>query len=289
MEFNEIESKFYNIIKNDFLDFTEIVYYKVPFMVTTGNIETIDFETGETILKNSNIDKSRKFEVINGVAVQKSNSIDIEKMKHTIKESRKRAIDNLMAYVLCNRWKYWLTITFSPEFVNRDIDEEIKQKYFLFRKKLQYHYPNCTYIAVPERHEKGALHFHILIGNCNLSKFMKVKAVNKKNGKLIKSFGQQVYNFSLFDWGYSTIVKTNEDNLKIANYMAKYMIKDFGNIGYNKKSFYHSKNLIYKDKQLLFFNDKKIFNNEFENILIEKNKYKENDKIVVYRLYKNGG
>ena len=286
MEFKSIDSKIFNVIKNDFKDFTEIVYYKKPFLVTYGNLERIDEDTGELIIKNSNVDKSRKFELIDGVAVQKSTNIDINKMQHTIKTSRKRALDNLFGYVLSNNWKYWLTITFSPKFVNRNIDEEIKSKYKLFCEKLKYYCPDSTYISVPERHEKGALHFHILLGNCDLSKFMK-KAKNKKTNELIKSFGKQVYNLKLFDWGFSTIVETDSNNLNIANYMAKYMVKDFGNIGYNKKSFYHSKNLIFKNKELLLYTDKDIFKDNFLNdLLVENNIYKENENIIVYRVKK---
>ena len=192
MDFIGIDKKIYNCIKNDFLDFTEIVLYKTPFLVTIGNLEGIDEETGELLIRGSNIDKSRKFEKLDNILIQKSDSVSINKIQYTIKESRKRSIDNLMGYVLSNRWRYWLTLTFSPKYVNREIDEDIKEKYRDFRRVLQYHCPNATYIAVPERHPKsGCLHFHILIGNCDLSKFMK-KARNPKNGELLKSFGNQI-------------------------------------------------------------------------------------------------
>lgn len=286
MDIKGIEKKFYNVIKNDFKDFTEIVFYKTPFLVSSGNLEGIDEETGECIIKNSNVDKSRKFELINGVAVQKCSSIDIHKMQHTIKSSRKRSLDNLFGYVLSNNWKYWVTITFSPKFINRDIDEEIKEKYNLFREKLKYYFPNAIYVAVPERHEKGSLHFHILIGDCDLSKYMK-KAKNKKTNELMIVYGRQVYNLSLFDWGYSTIVECDENNLNIANYMAKYMIKDFGNIGYNKKSFYHSKNLIFKNKELMLYTNKDFLSDNYlTRSMTELNLYKETDKIIVYRVKK---
>lgn len=269
----------YNIVRNNFDNFTEIVLYKQSKIITRGNFGGIDNDTGEMFIKD--FDKSRKWFEDNGVLNPLTDSATIDKLTKSIKSSRKRALDNLFGYALCNFWKYFVTLTFSPSFVNRDNDEDIKYHWQLFRQKLQYYFNDVTILAVPERHPtSGNLHLHCLVGSCDLTPYLKI-AYNPHTNKPIKSNGRQVYNLSLFDFGFSTVVKCDSNQLKIVNYLTKYIIKDFGTIGYNKKSYFRTNNLFFKNKEYQFIKDKDITS------FINDNKqyvYKETEDLIVYRV-----
>lgn len=285
-----IEKHTYNLVKNDFGDFTEIVIYKKPFFAETGNFKGIDELTGELLLKNQNIDRTRKFENVDGVLkLKKGKKIMMSNLAYTIKNARKRALDNIYGYVLSNTWNYFVTLTFSPTFVNRTIDDEIKEFYGKFKRQLQIKFPNVKILAIPERHPRsGCLHFHCLFGDCDLSDYVS-PAISPKTGKIIYSHGRKVYNLLLFKFGYSTLVKVDSDPLKVANYLTKYITKDFGNIGYNKKAFYRTYNLNFKNKQLYFYNDAdSLQKNSISKLLCSADceKFKETDKLIVYRYQK---
>lgn len=277
------ETRFYNVVKNTFDNFVEVCYYKESFSVTTGNYGGIDEETGEVFIKGLNCDRSRKFKEENGVLVPIKDSVKIFQVQNTIKNSRKRALDNIFGYALSNDWNYFLTLTFDPNEVDRDNEEEVKNAYSLFRKKLQYRNPAVKILAIPERHPKsGKLHFHCLVGDIDLEKFLN-RAYNPKNGKPLFSNGRAVYNLSLFDFGFSTCVKTDSNKLKVANYLTKYITKDFGTLGYNKKSYFATHNLNFKNKEFFMVKETDI---QEMNSLINNGLailYKETDKMVVYR------
>lgn len=274
-----------NVVKNTFDNMVEIVYYKQPFTITTGNFGGVDEITGEVFLKGLNADRSRKFKEENGVLVPLKDSQKILNVQNTIKNSRKRALDNIFGYVLSNTWKYFLTLTFDPHLVDRDNDESVKYAWQKFRQTLQYHNVGVKILAIPERHPRSnKLHLHCLVGDIDLSSYM-TRAINPHTLRPIFSKGRAVYNLNLFNFGFSTVVKVDENNLKVANYLTKYVIKDFGNIGYNKKTHFATHNLNFKNKEYVFLDDKssiEFFNTYVNNGLTTK--YKENDKMVVYRM-----
>lgn len=275
----------YNIVKNTFNDFIEICYYKEPFSVTTGNFGGVDEVTGEVFLKGLNADRSRKFKEENGVLIPIKDSPKIFRVQNTIKNSRKRALDNLFGYVLSNDWDYFITLTFDPAKVDRDNEEEIKYSWSKFRQTLQYYNKEVKIIAIPERHPRsGKLHLHCLVGDIDLNSYL-TRAINPHTNKPIFSKGRAVYNLNLFHFGFSTCVKTDRNNIKIANYLTKYVIKDFGTIGYNKKSYYNTHNLSFKNKEYTYLDDKQYI--EFCNSTINTSLcsvYKETDKMIVYRM-----
>lgn len=279
------DTKVYNCIINTFAEFTEFVIYKHDFKVTTGNFGGIDEITGEMFIKGLNADRSRKFENIDGVLTPIKDCVKIENVKRTIVNSRKRALDNLFGYILCNSWKYFITLTFSPEFVDREDEDAIKYNWAKFRQKLQYYFPDVKIIAVPERHPKsGKLHIHALVGDCDLKKWL-TRAINPHTNKPIFSKGRAVYNLGLFEFGFSTLVHCDENSLRVANYIIKYIIKDFGNIGYNKKTYFRTKNLLFKNKEFANLDDrcKKLAFSFEENEFTTK--YKETDELIIYRQY----
>jgi hypothetical protein len=280
MELKIKNTQFYNVCYNNFLDLEEIIIYKEMKILTTGNYDYIDNSTGEIVGLNLNIDRSRKWVEDSGILKPIKDSATIDNLTRSLKCSKKRSLDNIFGYALSNKFDYFITLTFSPEFVDRDNNEDIKYHWKLFRQKLQYLFNDVKILAIPEKHPtSGKLHLHCLVGNCNLKQWL-VKAYNPHTGKPLKSKGKQVYNLELFDFGFSTVVCLDNNSLRVANYLSKYVVKDFGTLGYNSKSYYNTYNLDFKDKKLSFFGTKELtefYNNNKEFV------YKETKDFIVYR------
>jgi hypothetical protein len=268
-----------NTIVNDFTDFIEIIKYKDEFDYVLDRTEKAYNEQGEKLLKSAH---PRNFFTQNGIILPKA-FIDWEKVEHSKNVSLHRSKDNFYAYVLCNKWKYFVTLTFNPKRIDRHNDKHIKQAYKVFRQQLQRINKNVKIIVVPEPHNDGALHFHGFIGDIDLSNYLGIMI--DKNGKKCKSkSGEQLYELSLFKYGYNTVAVLPEDcnRTKIANYCISYVTKT-ERIGYNKKAYYRTTNLDYKNKVISYFTDREL--EKLTNDLFVT-KYKENDKMIVYRKLK---
>lgn len=76
-----------------------------------------------------------------------------------------RARSKVRQLVLCNDFKYFVTITFSPDKWNRY--DRVKLLSSLFQYFRNYaknrHFPPLKYVFVPEHHQEGAVHLHGVI------------------------------------------------------------------------------------------------------------------------------
>jgi hypothetical protein len=267
-----------NTIVNNFTDFIEVIYYKEPFDYVTDRKELLYNELGEKLLKEN----PRRFMYDNGDLIPRM-SIDWDKVEDSNMKSLHRSKDNFYAYVLCNRWKYFVTFTFDPKKIDRYNKDKVKQAYKIFRQQLQRIDKNVTMIVVPEGHKDVAIHFHGFIGNIDLSPYLGI--LYDKNCKPKKSkCGEQLYNISLFKYGFNTLAILPDDyNVqRVANYCIAYVTKS-ERIGYNKKAYFRTTNLNYKGKVVSYFTDAYLDKLRYD---LEVTKYKENDKMIVYRKMK---
>lgn len=135
----------------------------------------------------------------------------------------KTAIHDIVA---CNTFEYFVTLTISPKAkINRyNYDETSKT----ISKWLNNHLKK--YLLVPEKHQDGAYHFHLL------ADIPKAK-IKKHKGK--------VYNIKSYKLGYSTAIKiTKGSEARIANYVQKYITKDLiKSVGKGRRRYWASKNL----------------------------------------------
>lgn len=280
-------TKLYNIVKNTFVQFDEYIVYHDYLKILYGNFGGIDVETGEVFLKK--ISNKRKYFVEDDILKPiDANSCTLKALKHTLLSSRKRALDNLFGYALCNEWDYFLTLTFDPKKVDRDNEKAILYAWQQFRQYLQRKVcKDVKILAVPERHPtSGKLHIHALVGNIDLKSFL-TKAINPHTGKVIRKNNRIVYNLDIFTFGFSTVVCVDKNEKsgqgRVVNYLSKYLVKDFGNIGYNKKNFFHTQNLNFKNKEFIKLDLKDLDIFKYNNYFC---KYKETDKFTVYRVPK---
>ncbi|MDO4611507.1 MAG: hypothetical protein Q4B34_01455, partial [Candidatus Saccharibacteria bacterium] len=77
-------------------------------------------------------------------------------LERSVRRTKKRIRD----YILCNEFAIFATFTFRD---NRYDIEEKRRQMSNWLKNQQKRNGNFKYIAIPERHADGALHFHILL------------------------------------------------------------------------------------------------------------------------------
>lgn len=146
-------------------------------------------------------------------------------------DSIKRKKDMIFDLSVCNDWKYFVTLTFNPEKIDRYDYVLCVKKLSLFLNNYRKVDKSFKYIFVPELHKDSAVHFHGLIYCSN--KYMIDSSV-KSNGKVI-------YNWYKWKWGFSTATLIT-DKLKVSYYITKYLTKS-SDSSFNKRGFFHSRNL----------------------------------------------
>lgn len=276
-----------NTVINKFKDFTEIVFYKSNFHIPDS------CDVGE------NVDRTRKWiKNEDGVLTPRDDGVLLEDLQKTISNSRKRALDNLYGYILCNDWQYFVTVTFKHGKDKKLSDSVVKYQWQKFRQQLQYRFPDIKIILEPEDTPTGVkgMHFHGFMGNADLSEYLRPARNNKKfyKGKPnpqygefeYTKFGDPIFNFipSFVNVGYTTVVKIKDcsNKLKLVNYMTKYMHKESSNFEYNENSYLRTYNLDFKEKEVAKFTEEQKQN--LINSLFAQ-QYKETDKMIVYRIF----
>lgn len=169
-----------------------------------------------------------------------------------------------MLYDLCsmNDFKWFVTLTFDNARVDRYDNEKILKCYMKFIDNIDKQFPSLYYVSVPEQHEDGAIHFHIMMGGIQPSELGFVNSgkvccswavrKNKVSSKeyfektkheheLKETDGLPIYNITKFIYGFSTATKiANKEACDF--YVRKYLDKALGSTEFFKKRFYYSKN-----------------------------------------------
>ncbi len=255
-----------NVIVNYFPDGSmEVIHYKKPFEypAEAGNLPSVN--------------RVRKL-IKEGGYWTPMDGFDIASIQQSLRNSSKRSQDTMYGYVLSNKWDYWVTLTLSPEEVDRYDNAAVKYLWHIFQQNCKRRNPDCKILAIPERHKSGALHFHALMADVDLTL---APAINPKTGKEIRTkFGDLVFNIKDWNFGFSTCVVMPKENnyLKVANYMVKYITKS-GNIDYNSKRYYHTRNLNFKNKVVAYLSDEEFESSEFKPGTYKK---KETERMEVY-------
>lgn len=163
--------------------------------------------------------------------------------KRTGEEVGRKELDNLkrakeVIYDLarCNKFDYFITLTFGPDVNRYDYDAccaVIKQ----YTNYLSKH--GFRWIIVPEQHADGAWHFHgLLAGSARV-----VRAYSPHTGKpLFDNFGREVYNLLDYQAGFTTAVPL-DGSPRIATYLTKYFSKSM-TVPKGRKRYWASRNLV---------------------------------------------
>lgn len=155
--------------------------------------------------------------------------------------SMNRSKNNLMDILKSNDFNFFVTLTFDKNKIDRLDDKETRKKFTQWTNNITRDLQNLYYVAVPEYHKKGGLHFHLLIGGV-IAEDLGLK----DSGKIVKSGrckGQTIYNVTKWSKGFSTATKILDTNA-VKYYLSKYLTK--GKVDprfYGKKRFYVSRNI----------------------------------------------
>lgn len=170
---------------------------------------------------------------------------DIKNVSRSAHRSRQALYD----ICRCNDFLYFVTWTFNKAKVDRLNDATVKRKFTQFQNYLRKKFPQMYYVAVPEYHKKGGLHFHLLIGGITMDELKAVPARYEKRkgrhkkGDLIFKNGKQIFNVERWKLGYSTLsVIANGEASK--HYICKYITKQhFDDRFFGKRRYYVSNNI----------------------------------------------
>lgn len=159
-----------------------------------------------------------------------------------VSRSAHRSRQNLYDICRCNEFAYFVTWTFDKDKIDRLNDNKVKRKFTQFQNYLRKKFPDMYYVAVPEYHKKGGLHFHLLIGGVTMDELKAVPAKNKR-GKLIFKNGKQIFNVSRWRLGFSTLSAIGNGEAT-KHYICKYISKQhLDDRFFGKRRYYVSKNI----------------------------------------------
>lgn len=206
------------------------IVYNLTTLKKLGNIyklSTLKLPTKVAGYEDSNTSYSEK------------NSINDEKLRNNLT----RAKTTIKELVLCNDFKYFVTLTLDKEKYDRyDLKKYIKDLGQFIRDYRKKYNSDIQYILIPEPHKDGAWHMHGVIFGINeehLKSFDLIPAAPEK----LK--GKGYYNFELYEkkFGFCSFGKIKSKE-KVSNYITKYIQKDLGkNIAMSSKSYYTTRGL----------------------------------------------
>lgn len=182
-----------------------------------------------------------------------------QKDEDNIHRSLRRTKTTIQDVLLSNRFDLWCTFTYncrscrpkcnnnpcicSPATCKRyDLNYTSRTLRNWFRNQ-KAHSPELKYLAVPEYHKNGAVHFHCLLSGFN--------GRLKDSGKKTK-YGQIIYNASGYYSGWTEFVRIGErfdsidyqsDYNRVISYLTKYITKDMPLV-YGRRRFLVSAGLV---------------------------------------------
>lgn len=166
-------------------------------------------------------------------------SDDIAKAAKSKADAVRRAKQKVEAIGRCNKWDYFITLTFDPQKINSyDYDECVVAigKWLDVQKKRN---KDMAYLLVFEPHESGRFHVHGLVSNVEWG------LIHYKGG---------IFNLSDADYslGYTTVSKVRSSGA-CANYVSKYIQKSLEIIPVGRKRYWSSHNLVMLDDVTVYY------------------------------------
>lgn len=186
---------------------------------------------------------------------------EIERKKHiielqlnernldSIRRSVYRTKQELYDILLCNDFYYFVTVTFDKLKINRLDDSATRKEWTRWIFNFKRRFPNAYYVAVPEYHKKGGLHFHILIGGIDFNALEPVHAYDNKKKRYMyvkkgRCAGDKIYNVMAWQSGWSTLTVIR-DKSAVKHYVSKYITKQcYDSRFFGKKRYYVSRNIV---------------------------------------------
>lgn len=152
-------------------------------------------------------------------AFQNMRHLDAEAQRKadSLARAQRRAKAAVRDLAASNDFRWFVTLTLSPEKVDRYDVREVTRK---LNAWLDNHVrrSGLAYVLVPERHKDGAIHFHGLFTDA-------VAAVDSGHRD---SGGHRVYNLPEWTLGFTTAIELYGERRKAIAYVCKYIGKQIG-------------------------------------------------------------
>jgi len=215
----------YGQLEEHRLEHSQLYKYKVK-SYNNGDYKVIEY-------RNERLKTVQKLSKNNG----RNMDLSDEEKELRLVESRKQNLyktkNKLRDYARNNHFDKFWTLTFDPKICGTSDSlrfEEMRK----WLKKMTRKYGTFNYLAVPERHKRGQIHWHMMTG------YFEPQLVD--SGKVYKEV--PIYNCP--EWGYGfTNVQRVRSKRKISNYVSKYITKDLmeSPARRNKKKYWRSQSL----------------------------------------------
>ena len=161
--------------------------------------------------------------------------------RESVERSKRRARAAVYDLARCTDFRYFVTLTVSPEKVDRLDDLAVFRK---LHNWLDNHVRRCglSYCLVPEYHKKGGLHFHAFF-NAALpvvdSGTLSIPGVKKprrprseaERRRLLDEGAHVVYNLPAWSLGFTTAIELYGSRSAAVGYVCKYITKAEKKIG----------------------------------------------------------
>lgn len=131
-----------------------------------------------------------------------------------IKRSMRRAKSRVRRLALANDFRWFVTLTLSPEKVDRYDADQVVRKLSTWAHN-QVRRKGLKYILVPERHKDGALHFHGFFNDA-----LEAVASGHKDKQ-----GHMIYNLPGWSLGFTAAIEVYGDYAGAVAYVCKYIGK----------------------------------------------------------------
>ena len=160
-----------------------------------------------------------------------------EEKQANLEESRRQNLYKIKRkitdYIRNNDFDTFYTLTFDPKLYSVSDDLRFNEMYKYLQAMVR-KYGRFNYIAIPERHKSGAIHWHMITGG--FTPKLVDSGLKRKNVR--------IYNAPEWKYGFSDVQKVRSKN-KIANYISKYITKDLMDTPArrNKKKYWASRTL----------------------------------------------
>ena len=212
----------------------------------------------EKTIKYKNLNKDAKVDLQTGELLKRLHSL------RSAKYSAYRAKNVLLDIIESTKFDWFIALTFDNNVVGDRLNDDIVKGYFeKWQKYMRRKFSEMYYVAVPEYHGKGGLHYHLLIGNISAEQLKLVYSGNvcasfTKKGNCKKEYfdkhkhehnlkitdGLPIYNITAWKYGFSTASEV-QNTEAVKHYITDYITK--GHIDerfFGKKRFYCSQNVL---------------------------------------------
>lgn len=160
--------------------------------------------------------------------------LDTKRKAHSSYNSYSRTIQQIYNTSRQCNWKWFVTLTFAPEAVDRyDYRACMAKARKWFNNQRSRVSQDLQYLFVGEEHEKGGWHIHGLLAQCN-------GLPMEDSGHVYN--GRKVYNLSGWKYGFSTAVEV-ADTHAISGYITKYITKSMVARTDGLRRYYKSNNI----------------------------------------------